>query len=393
MNTTRTKLKLLALLTSCAACAAGAWFWFRESPAEVFSRGLAAVEKQDLEEVSRAASVLERYPEFQQHASLLRGCVLLNEGKVQRALREFSGTKPEGAIRFPALLYAGQALYRIGNLTDAGQVIATLVSEDPGNAEAHRWLGAVYYDMGMQSAAMSELTEVTRLNPLDYRPHRLLGSMCTDQSLFAKAIEHYRTALKLGKNIPQPDIEVDLAALLVGRNEFEEALDSLRNSKATSTVWALRADCYDGLGQPDKSRDAVAKAMLANSQDPRALLLFGTQQLFDGNPQGAIEPLTELLKQDPHHSAARYQLAMAYLKLGQTEAWQREMEKRDASNKLHERFSAAVLLAGKEPENVEVRQELASIAESLGQTEIAKRWEMAAIACRNAVEQEKNTNP
>ena len=102
---------------------------------------------------------------------------------------------------------------------------------------------------------------------------------------------------------------------------------------------------------------------------------------------------TEVLKQDPHHAAARYQLAMAYLKLGQTEAWQREMEKRDASNKLHERFSAAVLLAGKEPDNVEVRQELASIAESLGQTEIAKRWEMAAIACRNAVEQEKNTNP
>ncbi len=393
MNATRSKLKSFAILTFFLVSGIAGWFLVREDPDEVFSDGLAAVEQQDFEEASRAASVLLRYPEFQQHARILRGCVLLNEGKVRRALTEFSGTKPQGALRFPALLYAGQALYRIGNLTDAGQVLATLVSEDPGNAEAHRWLGAVYYDMGMQSAAMSELTEATRLNPLDYRPHRLLGSMCTDQSLFARAIEHYRTALKLGKEIPQPEIEVDLAALLVGRNEFEEALDSLRNSKATSTVWALRADCHDGLGQPDKSRDAVAKSLLANSRDPRALLLFGTQQLFDGKPQGAIEPLTELLKQDPHHSAARYQLAMAYLKLGQTEAWQREMEKRDASNKLHERFSAAVIQAGKEPENVEVRQELASIAGSLGKSEIAKRWEMAAIACRNAVEQEKNTNP
>ena len=393
MNANRPRLKLFALLTFFAGLAAGLWFWLRESPAEFFSDGLAAVEKQDFEEVSRVASVLEKYPEFQQHASLLRGCVLLGNGKVSRALTEFSRIKPEGSIRFPALLYAGQALYRVGNLTDAGQVLAALVQEDPGSSEAHRWLGAVFYDMGMQSAAMVELTEATHLNPLDYRPHRLLGSMCTDQSLFIDAIEHYGTALRLGKAIPQPDIEVDLATLLVDRNQFEVALESLRNSKATSTVWALRADCYDGLGQPDKSRDAVAKAMLANSQDPRALLLFGTQQLFDGNPQGAIEPLTEVLKQDPHHAAARYQLAMAYLKLGQTEAWQREMEKRDASNKLHERFSAAVLLAGKEPDNVEVRQELASIAESLGQTEIAKRWEMAAIACRNAVEQEKNTNP
>lgn len=389
MNATRPKLRWFALVTFFAACAAGAWFWFRERPAEVFSRGLAAVEKQDFEEVSRAASVLEKYPEFQQHATLLRGCVLLGHGRVSRALSEFSRTKPEGAIRFPALLYAGQALYRIGNLTDAGQVLAALVSEDPGNAEAHRWLGAVYYDMGMQSAAMSELIEATRLNPLDYRPHRLLGTMCTDQSLFVDAIEHYRTALRLGKEIAQPDIELDLATLLVGRNEFEEALESLKNAKATSTVWALRADCYDGLGQPDKSREAVAKAMLANSQDPRALLLFGTQQLFDGNPQGAIEPLTELLKQDPHHVAARYQLAMAYLKLGKTEAWQREMGRRDASNKLHDRFTEAVKQAGKEPENVEIRKELASIAGSMGKSEVAKRWEMAAIACRNAVEQEK----
>lgn len=383
------KLKLFALVAFFAACAAGAWFWLRERPAEVFSRGLAAVEKQDFEDVTRAAAALEKYEEFQQHARLLRGCVLLNEGKVRRALSEFSGTKPDGAIRFPALLYAGQALYRIGNLTDAGQVLAALVSEDPGNSEAHRWLGAVYYDMGMQPAAKSELIEATRLNPLDYRPHRLLGTICTNQSLFVDAIEHYRTALRLGKDVPQPEIEADLATLLVGRNQFEEALESLRNSKETSTVWALRADCFDGLGQPDESRNAVAKALLANSQDPRALLLFGTQQLFDGNPQGAIEPLTELLKQDPHHAAARYQLAMAYLKLGQTEAWQREMEKRDASNKLHDRFLEATIQAAKEPENVEIRKELASIAASMGKSEVARRWEMAAIACRNAVEQEK----
>lgn len=393
MNAARPKFRLIAVLITVTACVAAGWFLLRKDPAEAFSAGLAAFEKQDFDEVSRAASLLEKHQGFQQHARLLRGCVLLGEGKVSRALREFSRTKPEGTIRIPALLYAGQALYRVGNLTDAGQVLATLVSENPGNSEAHRWLGAVYYDMGMQSASKSELIEATRLSPLDYRPHRLLGTICTDQSLFVDAIEHYRTALRLGKDIPQPDIEVDLAALLVGRNQFEEALESLRNSNETSTVWALRADCYDGLGQPDESRKAVAKAMLANSQDPRALLLFGTQQLFDDNPQGAIEPLTELLKQDPHHASARYQLAMAYLKLGQKDAWQREMDKRDASNKLHERFLEATIQAAKEPENIEIRNELASIAGALGKFELSKRWERAAIACRNAVHQEKNGNP
>lgn len=376
----------MASVVLAVTIAVVAWFWFREVPTEVFAHALEAVEKQDFIEVARAVKTLEKHAGFQQHATLLRGCAFLGTGKVSRALSEFSRTKPEGTIRFPALLYASQALYRDGKLSDAGQLLAALVSEDPDNSEAHRWLGAVYFDLGMLSAAAAELSAAIRLNPLDYRPHRLLGSIYTEQSLYAEAIEHYRKALELGGDVSQPDIEADLAALLIGRNQFAEGLESLKNSNATSTVWTLRANCYDGLGQPEKSREAVTRAMLADANDPNALLLHGTQQLFDGNPQGAIEPLTKLLKHDAHHVAARYQLAMAYLKLGQTEAWQREMEKRDASNKLHERFREAVIVAAKEPENVEIREELASIAGSLGKLDVARRWEMAAIACRNAVE-------
>lgn len=387
MIVSRLTLKLYASLAALVALAFGAWFWYTESPAEVFSRGLEAVEKRDFEEVSKAAAMLEKYPDFQRHARLLRGCALLDAGQPSKALKEFSRTKPEGDLRFPALLYTAQALYRCGKLSEAGNLLVVLVSEDPGNVEAHRWLGAIYYDMGMQSAAFVELSAAIRLNPLDYRPHRLLGSMCTEQSLFVEAIDHYRTALKLGKSVPQPDIETDLATLLIGRNQFEDGLESLKDAKATSTVWALRADCYDGLGQPDASREAVAKAMLADPDNPKALLLNGTQQLFDGNPQGAIEALQKVVKQDPHHAPARYQLAMAYLKLGQTEAWQREMEKRDASNRLHDRFRECVIQAAKEPENVEIRQELAELARALGKLEVAKRWDLAAIACRSAVEE------
>jgi Flp pilus assembly protein TadD len=260
-----------------------------------------------------------------------------------------------------------------------------LAAEDPSNAEAHRWLGAIYYDIGSQSDAVVELTEAARLNPLDYRPHRLLGLICTDQSLFGLAIEHYRTALKLGKDIPQPDIQADLAIVLIQRNRFAEALDVLATADPTATVWALRADCHDGLGNPRESRDAVAKSLLADPDNPKSLRLYGAQQVADGNAQNAIVPLQKVLQQDPHDTKARYQLAMAYLKLGQTEAGQREMDARDASTKLHEQFYAAVKQAGDNPANVEIREQLASIATALGKPEVAKRWELAAKACRTAV--------
>ena len=386
MRVSRRTQKSICFLAVCAACVFGIWIWYYQiRPDFVYSQAIAAIEKGDFRRVSQAASSLERYPKFQRHSHLLRGCVLLNAGRAAQALKEFSGTRPEGVLRFPVLLFTAQALYGTGRIAEAAELLFVLANEDPSNAEAHRWLGAIYYDIGNQSEAVVELTEAARLDPLDYRPHRLLGLLCTDESLFGLAIEHYRTALKLGKDIPQPDIQADLAIVLIQRNRFDEALEVLATAEPTATVWALRADCYDGLGKPDDSRNAVEKSLLADPNDPKALRLYGSQQVADGNAQNAIVPLQKVLQQDPHDTKARYQLAMAYLKLGQTEAGQREMDARDASTKLHEQFYAAAKQAAAEPANVQIREQLASIATTLGKREVAKRWALAAKACRTAV--------
>ena len=382
-------LRTFAVLPVVSAVLISGWLWYQNRPDTVFLQAISAVERDDFRHVSEASASLDRYPEFRRHAHLLRGCALLDAGDASGALKEFSHTRPEGALRFPVLKFTGQALYRTGRIFEAAQLLALLASEDPGNAEAHRWLGAIHYDTGNQSAAVAELTEAVRLNPLDHRPHRLLGLICTDESLFGLAIEHYRTALRLGKDIPQPDIQADLALVLIRRNRFAEALEVLALAKPTAAVWALRADCYDGLGEQVASREAVDKSLLADPDDRRALLLFGTRELTDGNARNAIEPLQKVLRQDPHDPKARYQLALAYLQLGQTEAGQREMDARDASNKLHEQFYASVKQAAAEPANVQIREELATIARSLGKQEVANRWELAAIACRTAVESEQ----
>lgn len=379
-------LKRFFPLAIVAACAAGGWFWFRTPPDALFARALAAVEQRDIPLVVNAAAALNRSPEFRQHASLLRGCVLLDKGDVAAALREFSSARPVGTLRFPLLQYTAQALYRTGRIFEAAQLLATLVEEDPNNAEAHRWLGAIHYDVGSQSEAVAELTEAARLNPLDHRPHRLLGLLCTDESLFGLAIEHYRKALELGKDVPQPDIEADLATLLIQRNRFAEALEALATADPTATIWALRADCYDGLGQPQDSREAVRKALLADPENYKALLLYGTQQLADGQAETAIEPLTKVLQRDPHDTRARYQLAMAYQRLGQQDAWQREINARDASTKLHEQFYAAAKQAAAQPGDIQIREQLAEIATALGKKEVARRWELAAVALRKAAE-------
>ena len=383
MTFTARTFKTLSVIAVGGVCLSGVFSWYYQNlPAVVFSRAMAAIGKGDFENVAEALAKIERHREFESHAHFVRGCLFLDSGKVSKALREFSETRPEGELRFPVLQFTSQALYRVGRILEAADLLVLLAQEDPTNAEAHRWLGAIYYDIGRPSEAVLELTEAAELRPLDHRPHRLLGLICTDESLFGLAIEHYRTALKLGKDIPQPDIQADLAIVLIQRNRFPEALEVLAAAEPTATVWALRADCYDGLGKPDEARDAVEKSLLADPDNPKALRLYGAQQVADGNAQDAIVPLQKVLQQDPHDTKARYQLAMAYLKLGQTEAGQREMDARDASTKLHEQFYAAAKQASTEPANVEIREQLAAIAASLGKREVAKRWQLAANACR-----------
>lgn len=380
-------LKRTMIFVALIVCAYGVWNWNNEPPERLFVRAMQAVEDREFDRVAAAAETLNQDPSFRQHTKLLRGIVLLDKGDPAGALRLFSSARPTGVLRFPVLQYTAQALYRTGQIFEAARLLVILVEEDPSNAEAHRWLGAVYYDLGNQTEAVKELTEATRLNPQDYRPHRLLGLICTDESMFGLAVEHYRSALRLGKDIPQPDIVEDLATILIQRNRFSEALESLEGGEATATIWALRADCYDGLGEAALSRECVSKALVADPNNIKALRLSGTQQLADGKASDAIIPLQRVLKHDPHDTKARYQLSMAFSRLGQNEAATREMQAHDASVTLHEEFYAAAKQAAAEPGNVSIRERLAAIATTLQKPEVAKRWELAAMACRNAIEQ------
>ena len=165
MSFPKRTLRSIALLTVVPAVFLGVWFWYQNRPDAVFLQAMAAVERRDFRHVPEAVASLDRYPEYRRHAHLLRGCSLLDAGDASGALREFSRTRPDGVLRFPVLKFTAQALYSTGRIFESAQLLTLLVNEDPANAEAHRWLGAIYYDMGNQSAAVTELTEAARLNP------------------------------------------------------------------------------------------------------------------------------------------------------------------------------------------------------------------------------------
>lgn len=68
-----------------------------------------------------------------------------------------------------------QQQFVAGNYSGAMNILRALVSQDPGNAADHFWLGRCYYEIRDYSNAVSELEKATQLDPNSSPYHDWLG--------------------------------------------------------------------------------------------------------------------------------------------------------------------------------------------------------------------------
>ncbi len=68
--------------------------------------------------------------------------------------------------------------------------------------------------------------------------------------------------------------------------------------------------------QSDPNRSTAFEAVLANPGDPNAMLAYARAAVAERDYEAAVSTLERLLDFEPNHSAARYELAVAYFALG-----------------------------------------------------------------------------
>ena len=99
-------------------------------------------------------------------------------------------------------------------------------------------------------------------------------------------------------------------------------------------------------------------------------------------PREAAELFEQILVQDPHNVACRYQLALARRELGDTPRYESEMEKVATSRGLLEQLTALSAKVMKEPREAKVLTEIAQVCDQLGKHDLAKSWRLAAEAVK-----------
>lgn len=381
--------KLLVLAVGCAVfmgvSIAGWNAWRRHSLDRRVDQALSQLEQGSNSWISEELlAAIQDDPRYESQLRLFRGAWLLRSGEPESVFQALGNLRAEGRLRIPLLLVAGEAFYKLGRLSEAEGAFRQIEASAPHNSRAHRWLANIYHDLGNMHACFAQLEKVAALEPDDFFAFRLMGTLnLLDFQRAKEAAECFRQAL--ARNPPaahlQP-IRTELAQALMALNDYAGALEAVDQADSTALVLAIRAECRWGLGEKDRAVDIVRQALVKDPNERAALLLNARIALEDGNAESAVAPLQTLLDRDPHDVTTRYQLSLAYQRLGDKQAAAAEIEKMNASKALREQLGKLYAEAIQRTRDPDVREEIAGLCEKLNQHELAEVWRRSAAHCR-----------
>jgi tetratricopeptide (TPR) repeat protein len=375
----------LCLAVACLAAAGGSRWYYVTRPAYRWQRGQEALRQNDWSGVEEVARQLEASGEADR-ARLLRGEANYRHGRYADAVAELNQVRDEGDLRLRAVMLQGKCFLRLNLLREANRCFGFVVDQQPDNADAHRGLADLYYDLGDLNRAVSHLEQVARLVPNDGMPYRKIGLIDRDLELNADAANAYRAALLRELNpTVREEVRLELAEVLVKQHDYRVALDVLDRPapapQQSVRAMGLRAECLSGLSRSDEARDVLDRTLQRDSSDGFLLRLRGQMYLSDGQPEQAAALLEKAVSLDPQDDLSRYQLALAYSRMNrEKDAAEQQARVKEIRGRL-ELLSRLSKEAMDKPWDAEVRLRLAEVCEQMSRANLAEMWRRAAAAC------------
>jgi tetratricopeptide (TPR) repeat protein len=358
----------------------GSWARARALRPEARRRSaLAALDSLNMERLQYELLYLSGASELQPCQSLLKGKLLLAAKQPKQALEHLEVAVARDETRTRALVLAGEALYRLGRILDAGETWTRVLQLVPEDVDANRWLGVVYFDLGARAESFYYLREVARLAPGDARPHRVMGLLHGKFGEAAEAAEAYQESLRRDPQQPDADsIRLALAETLHRLGRSDEAIATLDQCATSADVVALRATCVYQQGKVDQAWDLLDQALSLNPNHVRALALRGNLSLMRKEPRVAEESLERALQFAPRDVEVLSNLLKAYQSLDdpRVAAVQRSLRE---TTRLSDAYFKLSEQAALDPRDAVVRAKLGSLAALLEQTETAKSWFRASL--------------
>jgi tetratricopeptide (TPR) repeat protein len=385
-----TRKRVVLALLAVAAVAAGGWRYRITRPEYRFARGHEAIDAGNFKAAEQYAARLEAAGR-NDRAHLLRAESLYARRDLEAALRECNQIKDEGDIRLTAATLAGRCLLDLGAMTEADRAFNFVLSRRPDEVDAHRGAAAIAYEMGQWNRAIAHLEQVTRLDPADGRPHRMMAEILRDLANMEGAIAEYREALRLGTGLSDAAREqarFELCDALLQTARFGEALAVLdAGGPAESEAPYMRAQRIEVLRALGRRQEALAltEEALASTPDGPFYRLRGQLYLDAGDAARAVPLLEQAAQMSPNHYQSHFLLAKAYAAAGRKADAKRTNDRAEEIRKTYELAFELQRQAVAHPKDPLIRLRLAELYEQTGDTKSGAVWRRAAAQLQGQV--------
>ena len=377
---------LVLVLCALGLGGAGYGFSYVNRPQYIYQRALQALARDDFDQAHYDLGRLQARREYEPQASLIAGILLLQEQKLDEALGEFRFAVNHPDTRVLARTLIGRTLCQQHRFQDGERNLLAALQFDPGQAEAHRWLGVLYYDVGAMQQAEVHLRHAAELVPFDPKPPRLLGLIHSDVHDLQAALSNYTEAVRRDAAHPgqmkpgdRQELLVELAGTQVQLLRYSEALATLRDANETADVLALRAECHNAQGDSGRSHDCLDAALRFDPSHSRSLRVKGRLALDSNDPAAALGFLERALEKHPRDQSLHFLLSRAHHRLGHEEPAKRHAETYEELGELGRQFAELNQRAALEPKQPHICFQLGLLAERLAMREAAANWYRATL--------------
>ncbi|HEV3023408.1 MAG TPA: tetratricopeptide repeat protein [Pirellulales bacterium] len=386
-----------AALTIAASAAAIYGFVYTNSPEQCYRRALGAVARDDFDEAQYLLLRLQRAPDYEAQASVIAGILKLHENQWDDALHELHFAVDHPRTKGLALTLMGRTFLQKGLFHAAERTLRAALAHDDTLVEAHRDLGAAYFEAGNLVAAANEFRLAIKLAPDDPRPYRSLGIIRQEFHQYEEAIEDFREALRRDAGhaahlsaAERWETLLDLAKIQeqdLGRHEdalatLEQANvegANLEQAAVTADSLALRAACHYALGDVEAAGKCAEAALQIDADHVEALLIKVRLAMNANDAVVAEALLNHLLRVQPKHQIAHHMLSQVLQTLGRGDEAEQHAQEASQIRELKNELGKLTELAAREPPNAADCFRLGLMAERAGEEVMAVNWYRAAL--------------
>jgi tetratricopeptide (TPR) repeat protein len=212
--------------------------------------------------------------------------------------------------------------------------------------------------------------------PEDAQPFFMRAYVLDAVSQLPEAVAAYRQGLRISPN--DATMNRRLAQVLIKMREFDEAESLLRHcaeespeDRETITIWA---ECLFKRDKIEEARQVLAPLLANEISTFPVRLLAGQIDMAEGRFEDALPHLQAAVEQRPFDRNARYALATTLKGLGRSDEAQPHFDYVDAAKESWDRLEAQMHAATEQPENVELRFEIATTLQRFGSPDDSVRW-------------------